>query len=70
MDTDGHRSKTEFEVARLKSKVSRAEQATDSGLQTLDAKLAQAMKGLSLGDKFQFQGEEFTITDIQSYLEK
>ena len=43
---------------------------TNAGIIAFQSKLAQAMKGLSLGDKFQFQGEEFTITDIQSYLEK
>ncbi len=40
------------------------------GIIAFESKLAQAMKGLAVGDKFQFQGEEFTITDIQSYLEK
>ncbi len=43
---------------------------TNAGIIAFQSKLAQAMKGLVLGDKFQFQGEEFTITDIQSYLEK
>jgi transcription elongation GreA/GreB family factor len=32
------------------------------------SKLAQAMKGLTPGEKFQFQGETFTITGISSYL--
>lgn len=40
------------------------------GILSFQSKIAQEMKGLSLGDKFQFQGDEFTITDIQSYLEK
>lgn len=32
------------------------------------SKLAQAMKGKSIGEKFQVQGEMFTITGISSYL--
>ncbi|MGH2612867.1 MAG: GreA/GreB family elongation factor, partial [Rhabdochlamydiaceae bacterium] len=40
------------------------------GVLAFQSKLAQEMKGLAVGDKFQFQGEEFTITEIQSYLEK
>ncbi len=43
---------------------------TDHGILAFQSKLAQAMKGLTVGDKFQFQGDEFTISDIQSYLEK
>ncbi len=43
---------------------------TNLGILASQSKLAQAMKGLSIGDKFQFQGDEFTVTDIQSYLEK
>jgi transcription elongation factor GreA-like protein/transcription elongation GreA/GreB family factor len=39
------------------------------GILSFQSKLAQEMKGLSVGDKFQFQGEEFTITSIRSYLE-
>jgi transcription elongation GreA/GreB family factor len=39
------------------------------GVLSFQSKLAQEMKGLGVGDKFQFQGEEFTITRIQSYLE-
>ncbi len=42
----------------------------DQGILAFQSKLAQAMKGLAVGDKFQFQGDEFTISDIQSYLEK
>lgn len=42
----------------------------NQGILAFQSKFAQAIKGLSLGDKFQFQGEEFTITDIQSYLDK
>lgn len=40
------------------------------GILSFQSKLAQEMKGLSVGDKFQFQGEEFTITTIRSYLDK
>lgn len=40
------------------------------GILSFQSKLAQDMKGLSVGDKFQFQGEEFTITTIRSYLDK
>jgi transcription elongation factor GreA-like protein/transcription elongation GreA/GreB family factor len=43
---------------------------TDIGILSFQSKLAQEMKGLSVGDKFQFQGEEFTITTIRSYLDK
>lgn len=43
---------------------------TDRGILAFQSKLAQAMKGLTVGDKFQFQGDEFTVTEIQSYLEK
>lgn len=32
------------------------------------SKLAQTMKGLNPGDKFQFQGDEFVINGIKSYL--
>ena len=32
------------------------------------SKLAKNMMGLKVGNKFQFQGEEFTITAIESYL--
>ncbi len=34
---------------------------------SFQSKLAQAMKGLSVGDSFKFQGEEFTIAKIHSY---
>lgn len=40
----------------------------DKNILSFQSKLAQAMKGLSVGDKFQFQGEEFTIKAIKSYL--
>lgn len=39
------------------------------GILSFQSKLAQEMKGLSIGDKFKFQGEEFTITTIRSYLD-
>ncbi len=41
----------------------------NQGIISSQSKLAQTMMGLSIGDKFQFQGEEFTITAIRSYLE-
>ncbi len=40
------------------------------GILSFQSKLAQEMKGLTVGDKFKFQGEEFTITTIRSYLDK
>ncbi len=43
---------------------------TDLGILAFQSKLAQVMKGLAIGDKFQFQGDEFAVVDIQSYLEK
>jgi transcription elongation factor GreA-like protein/transcription elongation GreA/GreB family factor len=39
------------------------------GILSFQSKLAQEMKGLSVGDKIKFQGEEFTITTIRSYLD-
>jgi transcription elongation GreA/GreB family factor len=42
---------------------------TNIGILSFQSKLAQEMKGLAVGDKFQFQGEEFTITSIRSYLD-
>ena len=39
------------------------------GILSFQSKLAQEMKGLCVGDKFKFQGEEFTITTIGSYLD-
>ncbi|MFS8564257.1 MAG: GreA/GreB family elongation factor [Rhabdochlamydiaceae bacterium] len=35
---------------------------------SFQSKLAQTMQGLEVGDKFQFQNEEFTIVAIRSYL--
>lgn len=42
----------------------------EKAILSFQSKLAQSMKGLGIGDKFQFQGEEFTITSIKSYFEK
>lgn len=42
----------------------------DSGILSFQSKLAQAMKGLKVHDKFQFQGEEYSIKKIRNYLEK
>ncbi len=39
----------------------------DKLILSFQSKLAQTMKGLTVGEKFQFQGEEFTITSIRSY---
>ncbi len=43
---------------------------TSQGILAFQSKLAQEMKGLAVGDKFHFQADEFTVIDIQSYLEK
>lgn len=43
---------------------------SSKGILAFQSKLAQEMKGRSVGDQFQFQADEFTIVDIQSYLEK
>ncbi len=37
---------------------------------SLQSKLAQAMKGRSIGEKFDFQGDVFTITDIDNYFDQ
>ncbi len=37
---------------------------------SIQSKFAQAMKGRSVGEKFEFQGETFTITDINSYFDQ
>jgi transcription elongation GreA/GreB family factor len=42
----------------------------EKGIISFQSKLAQTIKGLKIGSTFQFQGEEFTITAIKSYLEK
>ncbi len=36
---------------------------------SFQSKIAQAMKGRTIGEKFTFQGEEFTILDIESYFD-
>ena len=36
---------------------------------SFQSKLAQAMKGKSIGDTFKFQGEDFTISEIQNYFD-
>jgi transcription elongation GreA/GreB family factor len=40
---------------------------TDQNILSFQSKLAQTMKGLSVGKKFQFQGEEYTVVGIKSY---
>ncbi|MBS0615240.1 MAG: GreA/GreB family elongation factor [Verrucomicrobia bacterium] len=42
----------------------------DQFILSFQSKLAQSMKGLKVGQNFQFQGEEFTITAIRSYFKK
>jgi transcription elongation factor GreA-like protein/transcription elongation GreA/GreB family factor len=37
---------------------------------SFQSKLAQAMKGRTVGEKFEFQGEEFTIADIGSFFDQ
>lgn len=37
---------------------------------SFQSKIAQAMKGRTIGEKFTFQGEEFTILDINSYFDQ
>jgi transcription elongation GreA/GreB family factor len=37
---------------------------------SFQSKLAQAMKGRAIDEKFEFQGEKFTITDIDSYFDQ
>ncbi len=37
---------------------------------SFQSKLAQAMKGRTVGEKFDFQGEMFTITDIDNYFDQ
>lgn len=37
---------------------------------SFQSKLAQAMKGRTIGEKFEFQGETFTITDIDNYFDQ
>ncbi len=42
----------------------------NQGILSFQSKLAQEMKGLTVGETFNFQGETFTITDIRSYADK
>ncbi|MGB7978731.1 MAG: GreA/GreB family elongation factor [Chlamydiales bacterium] len=37
---------------------------------SFQSKLAQTMKGRSIGEKFDFQGEMFTITDLDNYFDQ
>lgn len=37
---------------------------------SFQSKLAQSMKGRSVNEKFEFQGEQFTITDIYNYFDQ
>lgn len=37
---------------------------------SLQSKLAQTMKGRSVGEKFEFQGDTFTITEINNYFDQ
>lgn len=37
---------------------------------SFQSKLAQSMKGQTIGEKFEFQGETFTITDIDNYFDQ
>ncbi len=37
---------------------------------SFQSKLAQAMKGRTIGEKFEFQGENFTISDIDNYFDQ
>ena len=37
---------------------------------SFQSKLAQAMKGKSVGEKFEFQGEQFAIADIDNYFDQ
>ncbi|MBI3508881.1 MAG: GreA/GreB family elongation factor [Chlamydiia bacterium] len=37
---------------------------------SFQSKLAQAMKGKTTGDQFEFQGEKFAITDIHNYFDQ
>jgi transcription elongation factor GreA-like protein/transcription elongation GreA/GreB family factor len=41
---------------------------TDKNILSFQSKLAQAMTGKGVGDTFQFQGEEYTIGALSSYL--
>ncbi len=41
---------------------------TEKNILSFQSKLAQTMKGKAVGEKFQFQGEEYTIASIKSFL--
>ncbi len=41
---------------------------TEKNILSFQSKLAQTMKGKSVGEKFQFQSEEYTIVSIKSFL--
>ena len=40
----------------------------EQNILAFQSKLAQTMNGLTIGEKFQFQGDSFTIAGISSYL--
>jgi len=42
----------------------------EKNILSFQSKLAQTMKGMSIGDKFQFQSEEYTITEITNFLDR
>lgn len=42
----------------------------DKRILSFQSKLAQVMKGKTVGEKFEFQGETFIITDINNYFEQ
>lgn len=42
----------------------------DQRILSFQSKLAQSMKGKIIGEKFEFQGEQFLITDIGSYFDQ
>jgi transcription elongation GreA/GreB family factor len=42
----------------------------EQNILSFQSKLAQAMKGRTVGEKFEFQGDQFTITDIDNYFDQ
>lgn len=42
----------------------------DQRILSIQSKFAQAMKSRTIGEKFEFQGETFTITDIDNYFDQ
>lgn len=42
----------------------------DKRILSFQSKFAQAMKGKTVGEKFEFQGEQFTISDIDNYFDQ